>query len=230
MKQVLSKIHRKIGSPLHKSAENNWHREAVGGRWDEMGQLQLDYLVQQGLTPQSRMLDVGCGSLRGGVHFIKYLETGRYFGIDASPEILGAGREELKKHNLADKKPTLELMDDFGFPRLNQTFDYALAQSVFTHLPLNNIMLCVMNMEKVLAPGGKFYATFFENPKGKFNLGTLPRPWGDGSTFPTYFDRDPFHYDFETFEWICEGTKLKVNYIGDWNHPREQHMMVFVKE
>ena len=46
---------------------------------------------------------------------------------------------------------------DFGFVRLNRKFEYALAQSVFTHLPLNGIIRCLANMDKALAPGGRMH-------------------------------------------------------------------------
>lgn len=53
-----------------------YNRGSVGGLWEEMGQRQLEFLVEQGLGPCDDLLDVGCGSLRGGVHFIRYLEQG----------------------------------------------------------------------------------------------------------------------------------------------------------
>lgn len=210
-----------------------WYEYAVGGMWEEMGELQFNFLRQKGLRPEHYFLDVGCGSLRGGVRFISYLQVGQYFGIDISDPLLDAARFVLEKYNLTDKRPILVQMDDFNFQSLNQPFDYALAQSVFTHLPLNSIIRCVMNMEKALVPGGRFYATFFENPQGKFNLEPLEPALSsnvDGpKKFMTHFDKDPYHYDFRTFEWICEGTSLIVEYLGDWNHPRDQKMMVFIK-
>ena len=189
----------------------NWYKTAVGGMWEEMGKLQIDFLVAQGLKPEHYFLDIGCGSLRAG--------------IDISKHMLNAGRTELKKNNLIQMKPTLVLMNNFEFYTLNQKFDYAIAQSVFTHLPLNNIIRCIMNIEKVLVQGGKFYATFNENPEGKFNLEEVKHPHGGVS----YFDKDDFHYDFNTFNWICEGTKLKAEYIGNWQHPRSLKMLVFTK-
>lgn len=216
------------------SEEMNWYEYAVGGMWDEMGALQFDYLVSQGLKPAHHLLDVGCGSLRAGVRFIPYLETGHYYGIDISVPILEAAEYVLQKYELTEKKPVLTHMEDFDFTVLDQKFDYGIAQSVFTHIPLNNIIMCLMNMDKVLVPGGRFYATFFVNPDGKHNLKPLvpelssavPGP----KTFETYFDKDPFHYDMATFEWICQGTGLRVEYLGSWNHPRDQKMMVFIKE
>jgi cyclopropane fatty-acyl-phospholipid synthase-like methyltransferase len=212
--------------------ENNntyWYRDAVGGLWEEMGKLQFEFLVEKGLSPQDFLLDIGCGSLRGGIHFIQYLEHRHYFGIDKSKELLDAGMIEIQNNNLIHKNPTLVQMENFEFQNLNQKFDYTLAQSVFTHLTLNDIIKCLMNVEKVINQGGKFYSTFFENKKGKFYLEALVHPRSDGPDLTTYFNQDPYHYDFETFEWICEGTSLKVKYIGDWNHPRDQKVMVFTK-
>jgi SAM-dependent methyltransferase len=234
MKQVANLIKHSLGrSPVpqvNETYDSNWHRDAVGGMWDEIGKLQFEFLVEQGLSPEQRLLDIGCGSLRGGVHFVGYLNSGNYCGIDINQELLDAGRVELKRYNLGHKRVTLVQMDDFDFPSLNQRFDYALAQSVFTHLPLNSIIRCVMNVEKVLVQGGRFYATFFENTLGKSNLEPIVRPGVTGKwNGITYFDRDPYHYDFGTFEWICEGLGLKVEYIGDWNHPWGQRIMVFVK-
>src|SRR6516164_2727494 len=67
------------------------YRELVGGSWDEIGQLQLDFLVARGLMPHHRLLDVGCGSLRAGVKVVRYLDPGHYAGIDLHESLLDAG-------------------------------------------------------------------------------------------------------------------------------------------
>jgi SAM-dependent methyltransferase len=209
--------------------EPEWYKEAVGGLWEEIGKLQFDYLVTHGLEPHHYFLDVGCGSMRGGRHFVRYLEPKHYYGIDADENLLEAGKDVLRIENLLDKHPVLARMHDFDFASLGQKFDYALAQSVFTHLPLNNIIRCIMNIDRALVQEGLFFATFFENPQGKFNLHPIWHPRADGEPRPAFFDSDGYHYDFATFEWICQGTSLRVSYIGDWHHPRDQRLMVFRK-
>ncbi len=202
---------------MHSQVLNrNRHRNRF---WEEMGKLQFNFLVARGSKPKHYFLDVGCGSLRDGVHFIHYLEPRHYFGVDKNKEYLDAGLNiELVRYKLKDKKPTLVQINNFDFQSLNLKFDYALAQSVFTHLPLNNIIRATMNIEKVLVEGGQFYATFFENPQGKFNLDSIVHlPHG----VTTYFDKDPFDYDFKTFQWIYEETNLRVEYIGNWKHPND---------
>lgn len=223
-------IKRVVSTRYYRIFNPNWHRRAVGGMWDEIGKLQFNFLVEQGLKPGHFLLDVGCGSLRGGIHFIRYLEPEHYFGIDISKVLLAAGRFELRRYNLTHKNPILVQMDDFNFRSIHQEFHLALAHSLFTHLPLNSMIRCLLNIEKVLTSSGRFYATFFENPKGKFNLEPVVHPRADGPDFETYFDKDPYHYDVSTFEQICEGIDLRVEYIGNWNHPRDQRWLVFIKK
>jgi hypothetical protein len=64
------------------SAGGAAHRGYVGGKWDEIGKLQSDFMVARGLAPEHVFLDVACGSLRGGVQFIKYLDPGNYVGVE----------------------------------------------------------------------------------------------------------------------------------------------------
>lgn len=209
----------------------DWHKRYVGGLWEEIGRVQFDFLVEQGLNPEGYLLDIGCGSLRGGIHFIRYLEPGHYLGVDISPEILDAAKDQLKRNELMHKDPILIEMGDFDFRRLGREFDFVLAKGLFTILPLNSIIKCVMNVEKVLAREGRFFASMYENPAGKSNLEPITHPGiGGASTETAYFDKTPYHYDFETFEWICEGTTLNVSYVDDFEHPTEEKMLVFRKE
>jgi SAM-dependent methyltransferase len=219
---------RAVPRRYHRLFDPDWHRRTIGNpaRWEELGELQFDFLVERGLAPHHYLLDVGCGPLRAGVHFIRYLEPGHYYGVDKHSAVLEESRRvELPRNGLADRRATLAAIDDFGFHRLGRTFDYAIAQSVFTHLPLNSIIRCLLEMDRALAPGGEFYATFWENKLGKFNLDDINQT----ALAVTHFDRDFYHYDLGTFEWICEGTGLSVEYLGDWKNPVNQKMLVFRK-
>ena len=210
-------LKRRVPSRYHGLFDPDWHRRTIG------------YELARRLHPEvgrERLLDVGCGPLRGGVHFIRYLEIGHYVGVDKNAAVLDAAREvELPRYGLRDREPTLVAMENFDFPSLGRTFDYAWAQSVFTHLPLNSIIRCLMNVERVLVDGGRFYATFYENERGKFNLD----PIRQSAQVTSYFDRDSYHYDVGAFQWICASTSLTVRYLGGWNNPRNQKMLVFTR-
>ncbi|MFC2029452.1 class I SAM-dependent methyltransferase [Chloroflexota bacterium] len=204
------------------------HREAVGGMWDEIGTLQFEYVVNEGLKPHHKMLDIGCGSLRGGVHFIRYLNSGNYYGIDRSESLLGAARHvELPRYGLADRTVHLECRSDFAFAVFGVQFDYVVAQSVFTHLTWNSILRCLVNVEKVLHQDGRFYATFFEDPSGAHRIHTIAHEPGGKVTYP---DQDPYHYEFGVLEELARRASLRVSYVGNWNHPRNQMLMVFTRQ
>ena len=137
-------------------------REAVGGLWEVIGPLQFRFLLDEGLQPHHTLLDIGCGCLRGGVHYVGYLADGHYYGIEAACWLLEAGRDELARAGLGDRRVHLLCRDDFDCSSFGTTFDFAIAQSLFTHLPWNSIQRCLAEAQKVLAPGGRLYATFFE--------------------------------------------------------------------
>jgi SAM-dependent methyltransferase len=210
------------------------HRSAVGGMWDELGKLQFNFMVDQGLRAHHRLLDMGCGNLRGGVHFVRYLEPGHYVGVDSSAERLTEGKFELESAGLLEKQPLLVQRGDFDVAGLGFTYDFVLAQSVFTHLTLNSIMRCVAAIGAVLKPGGMFFATFFENLGPRLSreptMIQAPGPSaGQQLVIFTTMDANPFHYDRDVFRWMCEGSQLTFRYIGDWGHPRSQKMLAFVK-
>lgn len=107
LKKVFRKImgHQSLKPEGEKGIQKLGHREYVGGKWEEIGRLQFEFLVQQGLKPSHCLLDIACGSLRGGVHFIRYLQVGNYLGIDKERRLIEVGIEqELSKIIYEEKK------------------------------------------------------------------------------------------------------------------------------
>jgi SAM-dependent methyltransferase len=185
----------------------DWHRRAVGGHWQRIGSLQRDFLVEHGLKPEHRLLDIGCGCLRGGVFLIEYLDAGHYYGIDRDEEMLKAAREiELPRHGLESKTPTLLRVDGFAmsiFPDPLR-FDFMLAQSVFTHLDPPDIELCLRRVMRRLRRDGSFFATFNETD------GVIVC----GKPYPLMT-----HYPMSVFDEMTRKLGIEVEYIGDWGHP-----------
>jgi SAM-dependent methyltransferase len=208
--------------------EAGHHREIVGGGWIGIGPLQLEFLRAEGLEPENRLLDVGCGALRGGVHFVSFLDPGNYFGIDLSQDLLDAGYErEIIPAGLADRLPRTNLRATRDFDAFFATpVDYALAFSVFSHLPLNHLRWCLDRIETVIRPGGRFYVTFFElPPEEKFGRPYTRQPGG----LVTYPGADPYHYRPADIVHAAEGTAFSAKVIGEWAPGREQAMAVFTR-
>ncbi|MGI9602109.1 MAG: class I SAM-dependent methyltransferase [Acidimicrobiales bacterium] len=201
------------------------HRQFVGGSWQRLGGHQFRFLRDRGLRRSHRLLDIGCGSLRGGVRFVRYLDEGCYYGIDVNDDLLRAGLEiEIPAADLSGKLPAENLFctDDFDATGFGVSFDVALAQSVFTHLPLNHIRRCLTRTAGVMGPGTSFYATFFRCPDDH----PVDEPLTHVKTV-THPDRDPYHYRLADFEWAVDGLPWVIDDIGDWGHPFGQEMLRF---
>lgn len=189
------------------------HREQIGGKWEEIGRLQFDFLLAQGLQPHHYYLDVACGALRGGVHLIPYLERGHYLGIEKEALLVEAGlREELGEAVAADKRPEIVISSTFEFDKLSARPDFALAQSLFTHLPLETIEQCLRRLQPVMAEGGVFFATFNEVAE------PVPNP-------DSAHDWGHFQFTQDDMRAVCERSGWTYGYLGDWGHPRRQKML-----
>jgi len=199
------------------------HREMVGGLWEEIGQLQFDFMRAQGLAPGDRLLDVGCGALRGGVHFVRYLDPGRYCGLDLNASLIEAGKRELAAAGLAGRGASLLVDDAFDVSRFGGRFEWALAVSVFTHLPMNQIVRCLVEVRKVMAPGGRLFASYFEAPRSA-HLPPLQHP---PAGIVSYYDADPYHYSDDELAALARFAGMTTERIGAWNHPRGQRMIAF---
>jgi len=58
----------------------------------ELGEASFKRLLKYGITPQVVFVDYGCGTLRMGVHAIRFLERGRYWGFDIDRRCSTRGR------------------------------------------------------------------------------------------------------------------------------------------
>jgi SAM-dependent methyltransferase len=197
------------------------HRKRVGRKWKRMGPLQLRFLKEHGMRRRHVLLDVGCGPLRAGRHFVRYLHPGNYYGIDVNATLLDAGYDlelspELRERLPRDHLRATERFDcDFGV-----LFDYAIANSVFTHVSLNHIRLCLYRLAPRMRVGGRFYATFFDAPDGH----PLDRSLNNGRRWT---ERNAFFYYLDDLRWAADPAQWEVTYIGDWGHPGRQAMVEF---
>lgn len=199
------------------------HRDFVGGMWEQVGTLQFEFLVRQGLSPDSFLLDIGCGALRGGIHFIRYLNAGNYFGIDINQSLVDAGSQELRDAGLQDKNPTILVDELFRFDSMRDRYDYLIAQSVFTHLPMNHIVRCLVQARRVMHEKSILFATFFKADESAC-LSEITHSVGGVAS---HYDKDPFHYSIKEFEWMASLAGLSSSCLGEWGHPRGQQMLLF---
>ena len=190
-------------------------KSAVGGMWEEVGQLQFGFLINKGLQPQHKMLDIGCGTLRGGRHAIKYLRTGKYWGIDISPKAIAYAQQLVQQEGLSQKSPHFfgSERKDLKFREFSgEAFDYILAQSVFTHLKPEHIKECFENIGHIMHDDSAFYFTY-----------------NKGDEF-SQTDHKGFVYPFSFFETLAKQYGFKLQDCSkEYDHPRGQLMVELMK-
>jgi SAM-dependent methyltransferase len=211
-------------SAMRSLVQDGGHRRIVGGLWEEMGSLQLNQLIARGMVPGDRLLDVGCGSLRLGRLACAYLDPGHYWGTDISPDLVETGyQQEILSAGLQNRLPRTNLVIDaeFGFAGLPTSFDFIMAQSVFTHLSLNHMRLCFANLAGHLTGPCKAYFTIFMPVAGV--RPAQPSAQKDGVVSWSY--KDPFHYEWDDIRHAFRGLPWHLSLIGDWAHPRNQMLV-----
>ena len=132
---------------------------------------QFKFLTSRGLRPEHRLLDVGCGTLRGGVAFIEYLEPGHYIGVESRAKVLEEGRRELVEAGLEHKQPVLINAADPADIQLDGQFDFAWAFSVLFHMPDDVVDAYLGFISGGLSDGGEFYANVMlgDGPEQKWS-------------------------------------------------------------
>jgi Methyltransferase domain len=90
--------------------------------------------------------------------------------------------------------------DDFDPPFPDSAFDFAVAQSVFTHATLNTTRKCFERIARKIKVGGAFYATFFEIPENVLSSEPFRH---DPIGIITQGAQDPYHYKFEDLKYAA---------------------------
>jgi SAM-dependent methyltransferase len=191
------------------------HRAFVGPaeKYDLVGAMQFNLLTSLGLREHHTLLDVGCGSLRGGRLFLAYLLPGRYFGIEPRRDLVEQGIDrEVGRDAVALKQPTFAYVDDFSLTTFGRTFDFVLAQSIFSHASLRQIRRCLAQAKEVLEPEGVFAATYMEGPGDHA---------GDEWVYPGWVEYRP-----STIARVASEAGLAAA-PSDWPHPNGQRWVLF---
>ncbi|HWO41512.1 MAG TPA: class I SAM-dependent methyltransferase [Candidatus Eisenbacteria bacterium] len=175
--------------------------------WKVQRDFQIQFLRRVGLKPQHYLLDLGCGTLRGGIPIIAHLEKGHYFGLEVRAEVVDEARKELQAAGLVHKNPTLMVIREMASLNLERKFDYIWSFAVLPHMRDGVLRDAVGFVRRHLGEGGTFYATA--------NIGNAPeRDWQDG--FPS------LTRSFESYKEVCSSGGLRIEDLGpltDLGHP-----------
>jgi SAM-dependent methyltransferase len=149
---------------LQARAERLAQTHFLGGptwTFERIGRHVLAVLLEEGLTPGARVLDVGCGALRLGYWLMRVLDPGHYFGIEPNEQMLGLGLHELVEPDVVERADAhFASNDDFDFSVFGESFDFVVARSVWTHASRPQIGAMLASFAATASPGGVFLASY----------------------------------------------------------------------
>jgi hypothetical protein len=133
----------------------------VGENYRVVGQLQLELLLMNGCTPDSHVLEIGCGCLVAGRPIMAYLAPDRYVGIEPNAWLLDAVKEGLPDtvDLLREKRPVFLPRTDFDASQLERSFDFVISHSILSHAACWQYPLFLKGVMKALAPNGTALAS-----------------------------------------------------------------------
>jgi len=185
-------------------------------KYDVSSANQFVLLVQQGLREYHKLLDIGCGSLRPGRLFIPYLLPKNYYGMEPNQWLIDEGIKKNLGLSIIDiKKPHFSNSSEFLLDEFNTTFDYILANSIFTHASQNQIRKCLMMANKVMNEKSIFVATFFMSDKNADS---------DSWTYP-----DVVYYTLELMKELASENNLILQKLY-YDHPANQTWVKITKK
>lgn len=145
------------------------------GDYRAIGAEYLKHFVNLGgLKPSDRVFEIGCGIGRMALPLRRYLnEQGRYHGMDVVNAGIDWCQSKIAAH---DERFTFSRSDFYHplynpegretatsarFPAEDGSVDFIIATSLFTHLSRGVFERYLSEAARILADGGRLFATFF---------------------------------------------------------------------
>ena len=127
------------------------------------GKPQAAFILSHGLKPGEKLLDYGCGVLRLRL----WLEGHQaiYCGVDISGQRIRQGLAMLEERGIDTRNDKIVVVNDYEMTGLDEKdFDFIWAASVYTHMPVDEIIMSMSQIKKIMSPTGKFIFTFSPAP------------------------------------------------------------------
>jgi SAM-dependent methyltransferase len=159
---------------------HDWHEQP--GYWRD---------VTRHFAPETRVLDVGCGSAWLAAHFVNY--TGVDGSADAVERAVARGRNVL----VADVDEPLPFADD--------AFEGAILKDLLEHV--RDPVAVVREVRRVVAPGGRVFASSPDAQRWVWDDYTHRRPFTRKAFRLLFADQD-FEISQVGYESVAPGTSI----------------------
>ena len=179
--------------------------------FENAGRQQLILLLMFGLEPSSKVVDLGCGVLRGGYWLIHFLDPDCYHGVEPHVGRLETGKNViLEPETLQAKRPRFDTNANFDTSVFGTQFDFFLAYSIWTHASKRQIEAMLDNFVRD------------STPRATFLTSILPAGWGTpdyrGDKWSgTSHESDVPGCIHHSLKWItgeCQRRNLHMSVLG----------------
>jgi SAM-dependent methyltransferase len=103
-------------------------------------------------TPDKRVVDYGCGSLRVGVHWIEFLDPGNYMGLDVTRDFIDIGIGLVGEELVAQKKSRFAAISDASVAEAaGLGADLVFSHAVSYHVHPDEFPTYAANLAKIAA-------------------------------------------------------------------------------
>ncbi|XP_052193376.1 uncharacterized protein LOC127801901 [Diospyros lotus] len=130
------------------------HHSNYGEPWAG-GRDVFEFLAESShLTPDAHVLEIGCGTLRVGLHFIRYLNPGNFHCLERDElSLMAAFRYELPSQGLLHKRPLIVKGEDMEFTKFGSgMYNLIYASAVFLHMPDKLVWVGLERLANKLKP------------------------------------------------------------------------------
>ncbi len=173
------------------------------------------------MSPSDHLMDIGCGTLRGGIPTIAFLDEGHYYGIEIRDFVLQEGERELRDNALEYKRPKLIHTEQLGGIELGTLFNVIWCFSVLIHLGNDVLEELLDVVSGHLRPDGALY--------GNVNIGSKEE--GSWQGFPVMWRSLTFYQEMASrFNLLATdlGSLRSLGHVSGVAEQDEQRMLKIV--
>jgi hypothetical protein len=189
---------------------------------DLIGSSQFSLLTLLGLREHQTLLDIGYASIRGAKLFVPYLAPGHYYAVEPNTGLTeDSAAKEIGQGQLAVKRPTFSDDADFTLTTFGRTFDFLLADGIFSHASQRQIARFLSQARRVMKPESVFVATFSlwrpeSGQEEEYHIGDAGSDAGDVC------------YTLERMTELAAQHGLRCQLLA-WQHPAGQTSVLFTR-
>ena len=174
------------------------------------GREQLVSLLHEGMNPESKIVEIGCGCLRVAYWLVKFLDPGCYHGIEPARQRVEYGLRYLFDDGEVElKQPRFDFNARFDTSVFSVQFDFFLARSIWTHASKQQIAATLDSFIRDSKDTGMFLASYLpaRTPDEDYN--------GTGWVGTSHESNTPgvIRHSLDWILALCEERGLRVDQL-----------------